>query len=421
VSGLQFQLFGIPIRVHPLFLLTAVILGRPQGDSAGWLERLLVWVVVVFAGVLLHELGHAFMGRFFGLTPNVELYLLGGLTWWSGARSELSPGRSILVSVAGPAVGIAIGLVAVAMTTASPPAEESLAAHTLRAIIFVNLGWGVLNLLPVLPLDGGNVLASFLEMFAARRGRRIARYLSIVVAVAMAAAALGLGLGLLPVLLGGFFAFSNWRSLQAERQLAAEAPLREHLLAAHKGLFDTDAEAVLEAAEILRTRAATSGLRGEGQLFLAWGRFLRDDLEGARTALDALTATAMPDPVLEGAIALQRDDEEGALRYFDAAFGPEAGQGLGSRLVAAFVTTGRYDLALSLLDAKRARGVEEDAIRRLAQAAVEAEAPEAEALRRLVPDADASAEETPGDDGSGSATDGASPTDPADEEERRTS
>jgi len=80
---LNFQFAGVPIRVHPLFWLATAILGASslQADSAESNAgmKLLVWLVVVFVSILIHELGHAFVMRYFGEVPHVVLYLFGGL------------------------------------------------------------------------------------------------------------------------------------------------------------------------------------------------------------------------------------------------------------------------------------------------------------------------------------------------------
>ena len=107
--ALAFRLFGIPVRIHLWFWLMALWLWSLDRGH-GW-AGLLVWVAIVFQGVLMHELGHAFVGRVFGRSPRIELVALGGLTWWE-QRESMSPGRSLLVSAAGPAVGILIGSIA---------------------------------------------------------------------------------------------------------------------------------------------------------------------------------------------------------------------------------------------------------------------------------------------------------------------
>ena len=97
------QIFGFPLRIDPFFFVTAWLIGGRQEPL--WM---LVWVVVVLTGVLAHELGHAFAGRRLGLEPWIRLMAFGGMTGWMRPR-PLTPGQNILISAAGPAVGISIG------------------------------------------------------------------------------------------------------------------------------------------------------------------------------------------------------------------------------------------------------------------------------------------------------------------------
>src|SRR5436190_12605786 len=74
---LNWTMFGIPIRVHPMFWLFSVILG--WGAMNLGFSYLLSWVACVFISVLIHELGHVLMGRWFGTEGHIVLYSFGGL------------------------------------------------------------------------------------------------------------------------------------------------------------------------------------------------------------------------------------------------------------------------------------------------------------------------------------------------------
>src|SRR5450755_4606674 len=97
----HFTLFGIPVWVRGSFFVVTVMLGATTGTN---IQSLLLWTAIVFFSVMAHELGHAFMGRAFGLAPSIQLVGMGGLTSWVGGRN-VGPGRSLLISLAGPAVG----------------------------------------------------------------------------------------------------------------------------------------------------------------------------------------------------------------------------------------------------------------------------------------------------------------------------
>ncbi len=170
-SGLAFRLFGLPVTVQPWFFLTAYIVGRQSID----IVTESVWIVVVFLGVLVHELGHALAARGAGLAPSITLHGFGGTTSWAPIRA-LGPWTQIGITAAGPALGITIGGLAWALLQEGAVGPG---ATVLRDVMWVNLGWGVLNLLPVLPLDGGQIVGTLAGMVAGRRGRVVVRTLSI--------------------------------------------------------------------------------------------------------------------------------------------------------------------------------------------------------------------------------------------------
>jgi hypothetical protein len=71
------KIFGIPVKVDPFFLLVVGFLGYGRIEQPVFLVE---WIVVVLFSILIHELGHAFTVRAFGLSPKIELYGMGGLT-----------------------------------------------------------------------------------------------------------------------------------------------------------------------------------------------------------------------------------------------------------------------------------------------------------------------------------------------------
>ncbi|HND50108.1 MAG TPA: hypothetical protein PLL95_16195, partial [Anaerolineales bacterium] len=73
---LQFSIAGIPVRVHPLFWVIAILLGSGSSN----LLMIPVWIAIVFISILVHELGHAFAFRRFGQPSRILLHFSGGLT-----------------------------------------------------------------------------------------------------------------------------------------------------------------------------------------------------------------------------------------------------------------------------------------------------------------------------------------------------
>ena len=105
---LRFRILGIPARVHPLFWLTAALLGGITRDPIDF-PLVLTWMGCLFVSILIHEYGHALMDRRFHGEPSVLLYGLGGLCYPSGHES---PVQKLAVLLAGPGAGfIFCGLV----------------------------------------------------------------------------------------------------------------------------------------------------------------------------------------------------------------------------------------------------------------------------------------------------------------------
>lgn len=166
---IRFHLGGIPVTVRPSFWLVALLLGLPLDD-----RRLQgVWVVIVFLSVLVHELGHALTARRFGATVDITLTTLGGYTRWVKPEGGMSPGRRAVVAAAGSATGIVVGLAVLGVYLWFRPGGPFF-ANVVLLVVWVNVGWGILNWLPIRPLDGGHLVLAFLDLVAPRRADRIA-------------------------------------------------------------------------------------------------------------------------------------------------------------------------------------------------------------------------------------------------------
>src|SRR5438445_1491911 len=96
---LTFSLFRIPVRVHPLFWLVALLLGmniRPP-------LYVVIWVAVVFVSILVHEMGHALAIRQFGWWPSILLYTFGGLAMYQPTYRDAR--KQMMILLAGPMAG----------------------------------------------------------------------------------------------------------------------------------------------------------------------------------------------------------------------------------------------------------------------------------------------------------------------------
>ena len=211
---LQFTLFRIPVRVHPFFWLAAAVTGWNPDEP----RFMVLWAVCLFVSILVHELGHALMAEFFRWPSRIILYHFGGLAI-SEPRGWHSPWRSIAVSLAGPGAGFLLyGLVLVADYTmrANDVSLSDEGHFVLFQLVRINLYWGLVNLLPVFPLDGGRVCQSLLEVFGVRNVDRLTFQIGAVVAGLVAAFFFNQRdeFGTFPAILFALLCFQNIQMLQ---------------------------------------------------------------------------------------------------------------------------------------------------------------------------------------------------------------
>jgi len=204
-SGLRLRLLGFPVVIDVSFLIVLTFLG--YATLSRGLTFLIAWVVIAAVSVLIHELGHAVAARAAGAHPQIALIGFGGVTTFDHPGDGLSRARSVGISLAGPATGLVLGALLLGLRRSVAVDPYSLGGYALGAGVFVTLGWGLLNLLPILPLDGGNVLLELLPGPPARR-QRSAAVVSVVFALLAGVVALLAG-QLYAALLAGWFAVGN--------------------------------------------------------------------------------------------------------------------------------------------------------------------------------------------------------------------
>jgi Zn-dependent protease len=247
------------------------------------LQYLALWIVIATLAVLTHEYGHAFAARACGAEPHIALVGFGGVTSFTPAH-PLSRARSLGISLAGPAVGLVLGGAAwLAMNAYGPGLTEGgWQDVSLQLARWTCLGWSVLNLLPILPLDGGQAMRELLPGDPATRTRRAA-LVSIVAAVL--AAVLAYLLGQLPVAL--FMLFFGLNNVLALRQVAA-------------------ARAGADPAGGSRA-PQTPATPEQAVVALLW----RSDPAGARQLMESLPPDTSVDLAVHGAVLALTGDRQG--------------------------------------------------------------------------------------------------------------
>ena len=233
---LRFSIAGIPVRVHPLFWLIALLFG-----ASGDLVQLPIWVFVVFVSILIHELGHALAMRRYGQPSRIILHFAGGLTvpepvsWGSRwANVALRPNQEIFISLAGPGAGFLLAALVVVGATISGgsiitnwlfgviplpvaallPFGGRVMSLLVTMLLWVNVFWGLINLLPVYPLDGGNVSRYLLLQADPINGVRKSLWISVIVGGLVAVAGLLILRSIYMAFLFGLLAFQSFQSLQ---------------------------------------------------------------------------------------------------------------------------------------------------------------------------------------------------------------
>ncbi len=315
--GTSFSLFGIPVRVMSSFWIIAVLFGLSGATGAESPAKgvafALVWAAIVFVSIVLHELGHALTALAFGAKPAITLHAMGGLTHYQAGR--MSRAESWLVSFAGPAVGLMVGIAVYLATHRQPLGRE--ADEVVRSILWVNIGWSLINLLPVVPFDGGHMMAAALGPRRATLTAVISASVGVAVAVA------------------GFFYFASpWIALlfgsaavNAMRQVGRlrsydvdrKAGLDAELVKIRAAVIEGKANEVLAASERIMSRARTPAIKNDAVLALAWAHATLGRAVSARELLEKLERDAPVDAYLLAAVEDALGSPEAARARLEAA------------------------------------------------------------------------------------------------------
>jgi stage IV sporulation protein FB len=252
---LNFRLLGIRVRVVPWFWLVALLLGWDLTQAREQQAMLLtLWIAAVFLSILVHEMGHALAMRFYGIDSYIVLYQFGGLAisdsysprmGYGSRRMRDDPISQIVISAAGPAAQFGLALAVVAglwiigyqlayepdegdffirlplpyVDSLMPPATARLlpsaeAAHAIRNLLWVSVFWPLLNLLPVYPLDGGQIARNVFGLFHPAAGIQYSLILSVVTGAAVALYGFSQQQLFLAIMFA-LLAFSSFQVLQA--------------------------------------------------------------------------------------------------------------------------------------------------------------------------------------------------------------
>lgn len=215
MQELQFRFLGFPVHVQVGFLFVvgiALVFGL-QAQNPLWM--IASFVGVIFVSILVHELGHALVSRFFGVrVEGIWIHGFGG-----EVRHAPCPlGQRIAISLAGPSAGLALGAVCVVGVIAL---DHPVANAVFGMGAFVNVFWSLFNLIPIYPMDGGQAMYASLHLVLAPRTAGLITFgtgavLAVIVAI------LGWQAGFLFAAL--FAASFAWQNVQLFRHVQAVLP-----------------------------------------------------------------------------------------------------------------------------------------------------------------------------------------------------
>jgi Zn-dependent protease len=212
--------------------------------------QVLIWMIAVVVSIVIHELGHALVQRHYGGRPRIVLYGMGGLAICEDC--DRSTRSQILIALAGPCAGFLFALAIVVLlritghgialivgdevrfTTGSISrplpfllfhagiAFERFASPNSNLavlnLLYINVLWGLVNLIPFYPLDGGQISREVCQIGNPRGGIIQSLRISVVAAVAMAVFGLVAWQSFYTALMFGYLAYASYRTLEAYRQ-----------------------------------------------------------------------------------------------------------------------------------------------------------------------------------------------------------
>jgi Zn-dependent protease len=330
---LRFKVGRIPVDVHFSHVLISLLLAFSFAQTIGQafpIEVLLrgvrqvhhglgsgvtvsLWTAMISGSVLVHELGHAVSARLLGYGSTVRLVGLGGLTQAQGAE-RMPWHHDVLFTLAGPAAGLALGVVAglLGVALGALGARPDVARYVLEGLLFANIFWTILNLAPIASLDGGRIASAVLTRVLGRRGFLVAQLLSLVLGGAVVALSL-VRQDSFMALLFGLLLFRTIANITAYQR--GELPLGEAahpMVAALQQAEQLFNDGHLAKAEQLAKGALQDstpvGLRSRAHLILGWAAVKSGDGRRAMDHFSQVQGLEVPPHALAAAFSLIGDE-----------------------------------------------------------------------------------------------------------------
>lgn len=254
-SGFRlFSLAGIDVAMSPWYALLMLFIVYVNGLVHG-----LLFALAITISIVIHEFGHAIPSKIYALRPSILLHGFGGLCFHEPADSDW---KDIIIVIAGPVVQIVVGLIAALalFLVAGEIGRTTNLELFLFYFVWVSIIWGGVNLLiPLFPLDGGQLLHLILRRFMVEhRAQDIALKTSVTVAIPI---------GILGLVYGWFFVaiialfiiMDNVNTLRAgsrlierKAKIRASSFVKDNLEAAERAFDDGDWREAARLCHVIR-------------------------------------------------------------------------------------------------------------------------------------------------------------------------
>jgi len=321
------------VRFEIWFWVSAAFMASRTDD----LNRAILWIVLVTVSILVHELGHALAYRHVGAEARISMWGMGGLTFGSNT-GHLTPQQRIFVSAAGSTLEmLTLGIPAWLLDQVWAPGGW--AGLTLHWLFWINVVWALVNLAPVWPMDGGNIVDEVLFLRHGESRRHTTNRISVATAVPIAIYMLTKNMTW-GAFLFGFFIILNLRSLgvfkrrsgvewwPGEGDAPPEAgrpkrrPPQDKVSSGYTALRnDAGTFAKREAHEVLAS-GRSRGVRRDAAEMLAWAALA----ERRRDEADQFVANLeKPSGLLQAILLLEDGEDEAGITALAQALMKEPG------------------------------------------------------------------------------------------------
>lgn len=178
---MHFRILNIPVYIHPSFWIFLLFFTNVYNDFS---IASVICGIVMFFSLLVHECGHALTARFFGAEPTITLQAFGGFAQYDGRR--ITPKQHLWITLNGPLLESFLIAIAYTLLKSGIFAGHPYVEYFLFVTMRLNIMWVLLNLIPVLPLDGGALLHNVLESKFGFKGHKAGMYIGIASAIIIA-------------------------------------------------------------------------------------------------------------------------------------------------------------------------------------------------------------------------------------------